>query len=72
MVMGWMVASPFILAALYMIFLPVFKFLLQKFSSVPLSPKKPLLSHSEIKLKTSLMGSGTATRSSPMDTDDDY
>ncbi|KAJ0086750.1 hypothetical protein Patl1_07326 [Pistacia atlantica] len=71
-VMGWIVASPFILAALYMIFLPVFKFLLQKFSTVPLSPKKPLLSHSEIKLKTSLMGSGTATRSSPMGTDDDY
>ncbi|XP_044475917.1 uncharacterized protein LOC123203561 isoform X1 [Mangifera indica] len=69
--MGWIVASPFILTAQYMIFLPVFKLLLKKFSTIPLSPQRPLHSHSEIKLKTSLIVSGTAS-CFPMDTDDDY
>lgn len=48
---GWLAASPFILGALYIVFLPLFRILVQKFSSVPLSPKKPLLSHSELRLK---------------------
>ncbi|XP_068653141.1 uncharacterized protein [Aristolochia californica] len=54
--LGWFVASPFILGALYAAFLPLFKYLVHKFSVVPASPKKPLhpLSlhpHDEIKLK---------------------
>lgn len=49
--LGWLVAAPFILAALYVIFLPCFKILIRKFSPVPLSPKKPLLSHAEVRLK---------------------
>ncbi|XP_057453897.1 uncharacterized protein LOC130745583 [Lotus japonicus] len=50
--LGWLVASPFILGTLYIVLLPCFKFLVQKFSTVPLSPKKPLLHpHSEISLK---------------------
>ncbi|KAI4318253.1 hypothetical protein L6164_026042 [Bauhinia variegata] len=49
--LGWLVASPFILGTLYIAFLPCFKILLRKFGTVPLSPKKPLLSQSEVKLK---------------------
>ncbi|KAL5571752.1 hypothetical protein UlMin_021349 [Ulmus minor] len=49
--LGWLIASPFIMAILYILFLPCFKVLVRKFSSVPLSPKKPLLSQSEVKLK---------------------
>ncbi|KAE9593951.1 hypothetical protein Lalb_Chr18g0048451 [Lupinus albus] len=49
--LGWLAASPFILGALYILLIPCFKFLVLKFSSVPLSPKKPLHSHSEVKLK---------------------
>ncbi|WJX30405.1 hypothetical protein P8452_18947 [Trifolium repens] len=49
--LGWLAASPFILGTLYIVFLPCFRILVQKFSAVPLSPKKPLLSHSEIRLK---------------------
>ncbi|OMO77626.1 hypothetical protein COLO4_25070 [Corchorus olitorius] len=49
--LGWLVAAPIILAILYTVFLPIFKVLVPKFSSVPMSPKKPLLSHSEVRLK---------------------
>ncbi|XP_011011076.1 PREDICTED: uncharacterized protein LOC105115762 isoform X5 [Populus euphratica] len=49
--LGWLVAAPFILAALYIIFLPCFKVLVHKFSTVPLSPKKSPNSLSEVKLK---------------------
>ncbi|KAI5593939.1 hypothetical protein POPTR_003G048300v4 [Populus trichocarpa] len=49
--LGWLVAAPFILAALYIIFLPCFKVLVHKFSTVPSSPKKPSNSLAEIKLK---------------------
>ncbi|XP_050253421.1 uncharacterized protein LOC126699563 [Quercus robur] len=49
--LGWLVAAPFILATLYIILLPCFKFLVNKFSSVPLSPKKPLHSLSDVQLK---------------------
>ncbi|KAF2297247.1 hypothetical protein GH714_019958 [Hevea brasiliensis] len=37
--LGWLVAAPFILAALYIIFFPFFKVMVRKFSPVPLSPK---------------------------------
>ncbi|XVF63482.1 hypothetical protein PTKIN_Ptkin09bG0090100 [Pterospermum kingtungense] len=49
--LGWLVAAPIILATLYMLFLPIFKFLVPKFSSVSLSPRIQLHSHSEVKLK---------------------
>ncbi|KAG9457055.1 hypothetical protein H6P81_001563 [Aristolochia fimbriata] len=54
--LGWFVASPLILGGLYTVFLPLFKYLVRKFSVVPASPKKPLhpLSphpHNDIKLK---------------------
>ncbi|XP_038713240.1 uncharacterized protein LOC120007125 isoform X2 [Tripterygium wilfordii] len=38
--LGWLVAAPFILAALYVVFLPCFKILVCKFSTIPASPKK--------------------------------
>ncbi|RDY07544.1 hypothetical protein CR513_08328, partial [Mucuna pruriens] len=49
--LGWLVASPFILGTLYIVLLPCFKFLVHKFSTVPSTPKKQLHSHSEVKLK---------------------
>jgi len=49
--LGWVIAAPFILAALYIIFLPCFKILVRKFSTVPSSPKKALASHTEVRLK---------------------
>ncbi|GMN34571.1 hypothetical protein TIFTF001_044918 [Ficus carica] len=49
--LGWLVAAPFILVALYILFLPCFKILVRKFSVIPSSPKKPVHSHSELKLK---------------------
>ncbi|KAJ4713894.1 E3 ubiquitin-protein ligase [Melia azedarach] len=51
--LGWLVAAPFILAALYILLLPIFKILVFKFSSIPSSPKKPLHPHSDVKLKRS-------------------
>ncbi|XP_062153911.1 uncharacterized protein LOC133862067 isoform X2 [Alnus glutinosa] len=53
--LGWLVAAPFILAILYVTLLPCFKFLVHKFSPVPLSPKKPLRANSDIKLKIHLV-----------------
>lgn len=49
--LGWLVASPFILVVLYVAFLPLFTYLVRKFSALPPSPKKPLLSHPEVKVK---------------------
>ncbi|KAJ8769956.1 hypothetical protein K2173_009038 [Erythroxylum novogranatense] len=49
--LGWLVAGPFILSALYIISLPCFKILVRKFSTVISSPKKPPNSHAEIRLK---------------------
>ncbi|XP_077249690.1 uncharacterized protein LOC143889395 [Tasmannia lanceolata] len=51
--LGWLVAAPFILGVLYVVFLPCFKCLVHKFSapSPPQSPKKPLNPHAEVKLK---------------------
>ncbi|KAK7322363.1 hypothetical protein VNO77_25742 [Canavalia gladiata] len=48
---GWLIASPLILGTLYIVFLPCFKILIHKFSTVPSSPKKPLHAHSDVKLK---------------------
>ncbi|BBH08699.1 hypothetical protein Prudu_020959 [Prunus dulcis] len=48
--LGWLVAAPLIFAALYILFLPCFKVLVPKFSTVPSSPKKAL-SPTEVRLK---------------------
>lgn len=49
--LGWVVAAPIILAVLYILFLPCFKFLLHKYGTVTSSPKKEHLLHSEVRLK---------------------
>ncbi|OVA05793.1 hypothetical protein BVC80_1385g5 [Macleaya cordata] len=49
--LGWIIAAPFIMAALYVAFLPCFKSLVHKFSALPPSPKKPLHSHTDVRLK---------------------
>ncbi|KAL2520316.1 hypothetical protein Fot_24239 [Forsythia ovata] len=49
--LGWVVAAPFILGTLYILLLPCFKILVRKFSTNPSSPKKPLHSITEVKLK---------------------
>ncbi|XP_057960391.1 uncharacterized protein LOC131152641 isoform X1 [Malania oleifera] len=50
--LGWLVAAPFILALLYISFLPCFKLLVHKFSNAPpLSPRKPLLPDMDVELK---------------------
>ncbi|KAL0359955.1 UNVERIFIED_CONTAM: Glycerophosphodiester phosphodiesterase GDPD4 [Sesamum radiatum] len=59
--LGWVVAAPLILGALYLLLLPCFKILVHKFTAVPSSPKKalnsissprkPLNSPSEVRLK---------------------
>nr|GLL32616.1 uncharacterized protein LOC109152189 isoform X4 [Ipomoea trifida] len=41
--LGWLISTPFVLAALYVLFLPLFAILVRKFSAVPASPKTPLL-----------------------------
>lgn len=46
---GWLVAAPFILALLYVLFLPCYKILVQKFSSASLNEK--LKSDEELRLK---------------------
>ncbi|RRT42504.1 hypothetical protein B296_00031451, partial [Ensete ventricosum] len=38
--LGWVVAAPFILGALYAVFIPCFKFLIHRFNAAPESPKK--------------------------------
>lgn len=48
--LGWLIAAPFILGILYVVFLPSFKYLLHKFSAVPSSPRQPL-PHPEINIK---------------------
>ncbi|CAA6668281.1 unnamed protein product [Spirodela intermedia] len=51
--LGWLVASPFILAALYVVFVPCFKLLVHKFSGggPPSSPKKQANPQAETKVK---------------------
>lgn len=50
-ILGWLVAAPIILAALYLLFLPCFTILVGRFTSGPLSPRTPLLSLSDVNLK---------------------
>lgn len=38
--LGWIVAAPFILGALYVVFVPCFKFLINRLNAAPSSPKK--------------------------------
>lgn len=49
--LGWFVAAPFILGLLYVAFLPCSKYLVNKFSTIPGSPKKQVHPQSEILLK---------------------
>ncbi|XP_074280174.1 uncharacterized protein LOC141605352 isoform X1 [Silene latifolia] len=46
--LGWLIATPFIMAVLYILLLPCFKVLVRKFKSSSSSPKKP---SSEVRLK---------------------
>ncbi|KAG0500952.1 hypothetical protein HPP92_001024 [Vanilla planifolia] len=49
--LGWFIASPFILVVLYAVLLPCFKYLVQRFSIKPLSPRIPLHSLQDINIK---------------------
>ncbi|PSS19361.1 UPF0259 membrane protein like [Actinidia chinensis var. chinensis] len=49
--LGWMVAAPFILVTLHVLFLPCFKILVHKFGAIPSELKKPLSPQTELKLK---------------------
>ncbi|KAF3787574.1 hypothetical protein EJ110_NYTH22612 [Nymphaea thermarum] len=48
--LGWFIAAPVILAVLYVLFFPCFKYLIRKFS-IPSAPSAPLYSLSEISAK---------------------
>ncbi|PKA54561.1 hypothetical protein AXF42_Ash000396 [Apostasia shenzhenica] len=48
---GWIIAAPFILAALYSVFVPIFKYLVHKLSSIPSTPEKDSSSQSDSRLK---------------------
>ncbi|XP_057857942.2 uncharacterized protein LOC131067024 isoform X1 [Cryptomeria japonica] len=48
---GWLVTAPFILMVLYILFIPIFKFSVHKFSHHPASPKKTHQPHPEAKIK---------------------
>lgn len=39
--LGWLIATPFILGMLYVFFLPCFKYLVHKFTVDPSSPRQP-------------------------------
>ncbi|OAP17432.1 hypothetical protein AXX17_AT1G34210 [Arabidopsis thaliana] len=39
--LGWLIAAPFVIVALYIMFLPCFKILVRKFSSVDSTAKTP-------------------------------
>lgn len=49
--LGWIVAAPFILGALYVVFIPCFSYLVRRFSPGPSSPSTLLHSLSEVKIK---------------------
>ncbi|KAL8110126.1 uncharacterized protein LOC141673076 [Apium graveolens] len=49
--LGWLVAAPIILAALYLVFLPCFTIMVRRYNSGPPSPRTPLLSLSDVNLK---------------------
>ncbi|XP_062230484.1 uncharacterized protein LOC133928253 [Phragmites australis] len=40
--LGWLIAAPFVLGALYAVLIPCFKILVDKFGSTPLSPRTPI------------------------------
>uniref|UniRef100_A0A0E0PGE7 DUF2062 domain-containing protein n=1 Tax=Oryza rufipogon TaxID=4529 RepID=A0A0E0PGE7_ORYRU len=40
--LGWLIAAPFALAALYMVFIPCFKLMVDRFGGVPSSPRTPI------------------------------
>ncbi|KAF3776988.1 hypothetical protein EJ110_NYTH46822 [Nymphaea thermarum] len=48
--LGWLIAAPVILAVLYVLFFPCFKYLIRKFS-IPSAPSAPLYSLSEVSAK---------------------
>ncbi|XP_031476822.1 uncharacterized protein LOC116248268 [Nymphaea colorata] len=48
--LGWFIAAPVILAVLYVLFFPCFRYLIRKFS-IPSAPSAPLYSLSEISAK---------------------
>ncbi|CAI9117180.1 OLC1v1018526C1 [Oldenlandia corymbosa var. corymbosa] len=52
--LGWLVAAPFIFGILYILFLPCFKVLVRKFSVAPTSPKLPVHSNAEARVKTEM------------------
>ncbi|CAN4100003.1 unnamed protein product [Withania somnifera] len=49
--LGWLVAVPFILAGLYVVFLPCFTILVRKFSTRPPSPRMLLQPLTEVSVK---------------------
>ncbi|AES87564.1 hypothetical protein MtrunA17_Chr4g0013571 [Medicago truncatula] len=49
--LGWLAASPFILASLYLTLIPCFKLLVNKLNSPPSSPKMPLQPRPEVGLR---------------------
>lgn len=49
--LGWLVATPFVVVGLYILFLPCFKILVRKFSSVSPTAKSPTSIHSDFKSK---------------------
>ncbi|CAH8371678.1 unnamed protein product [Eruca vesicaria subsp. sativa] len=49
--LGWLIATPFVIIGLYILFLPCFKILIRKFSSVSPSAKSPTNLHSDHKSK---------------------
>ncbi|GMH31403.1 hypothetical protein Nepgr_033246 [Nepenthes gracilis] len=60
--LGWLIAAPFILGMLYVMFFPCFKFLVHKFNTVPSSPRRPLYTHPEVRLKVTFREAEAAMR----------
>jgi len=48
---GWVIAAPFILAVLYTVLHPCFKYLVQKLKPRPSSPMKQLHPRDDLKIK---------------------
>jgi hypothetical protein len=40
--LGWLVAAPVVLAVLYTVFVPCFKYLVGRFGGIPSSPRTPM------------------------------
>ncbi|KAG5384358.1 hypothetical protein IGI04_035828 [Brassica rapa subsp. trilocularis] len=51
--LGWLIATPFVIVGLYILFLPCFKILVRKFSSVSPTAKSPISMHSDFKSNNS-------------------